>query len=87
LGVLVSGSNCRQSVQLLRVGAVIFMDFLECPDCRERYVVRDAGRWDDPICRDCGTELRLVAEGLPGDGEQIEDALHANFVHPDEPYP
>jgi transcription initiation factor IIE alpha subunit len=62
------------------------MDFLDCPDCHERYVVQDAAVWDERICRDCGAELRLVAEGLTG-SEQIEEAIHSSHPHLNEPSP
>lgn len=62
------------------------MDFLECPNCRERYVVADATGHEKRNCRDCGSELRLVAEGLTGSGDQIEQALQARYIGPaDQP--
>jgi ribosomal protein L37AE/L43A len=58
------------------------MDFLDCPSCGQRFVVRDAGGGDGWTCRACRAELRLVARELPGDSRRLAEALHADQLNP-----
>jgi ribosomal protein L37AE/L43A len=58
------------------------MDFLECPSCGQRFVVRDAGGGDGWACRSCRAELRLVARELPGDRRELAEVLHAQHLEP-----
>lgn len=60
------------------------MDFLECPDCRERYVVADDEGSEAWICSRCGADLRLVAWHMPGRQEELVDALHAAPTRPEK---
>jgi hypothetical protein len=59
------------------------MDFLECPSCEARYLVPDDEGGNAWNCWRCGDEIRLVAWHMPGDAEELSQALNAAPAYPD----
>lgn len=56
------------------------MDLLQCPGCRQRFIVNTAGSGSHWRCSRCCCELELVASSIPGPADQIASVLCAEFL-------
>jgi hypothetical protein len=56
------------------------MDLLQCPECRQHFVVSDARDRSDWRCARCNGELEVVVCGIPGPPKRIAQALSAQFL-------
>lgn len=56
------------------------MDLLQCPGCRQRFIVGEAGEGAEWRCSRCRCELELVARSIPGPANQVARVLSALFL-------
>lgn len=56
------------------------MDLFDCPNCKQRYVVADAGDGSGWTCPACGAALHLVVRRLPGSADAVATALEARLL-------
>jgi len=64
------------------------MDLLQCPACRQRFLVTDAARESRWSCANCQSGLELVVRSIPGAAEGIAAALDARLLEfPSPPAP
>jgi hypothetical protein len=57
------------------------MDLLQCPGCRQRFIVADAGVGAEWRCTGCRCELELIARSIPGEPDQLARVLSALFLN------
>jgi hypothetical protein len=56
------------------------MDLLQCPGCRQRFIVAEAGTSSQWRCVGCKCELELIARSIPGPAERVAEVLSARFL-------
>jgi ribosomal protein L37AE/L43A len=57
------------------------LDLFDCPSCKQRYIVEDAGEGGGWVCPRCGAKLHLVVRRLPGSAEAVAAALDAMIIN------
>jgi len=57
------------------------MDLLQCPGCRQRFIVAEAGEGSEWRCTGCRCELELIARSIPGPADQVARVLSALFLN------
>lgn len=57
------------------------MDLLQCPGCRQRFIVAEAGEGAEWRCTGCRCELELIARSIPGPADQVARVLSALFLN------
>lgn len=58
------------------------MDLLQCPGCRQRFLITDAGSGWGWCCPNCRGELEPAVRSIPGSAKRISSALNARFLDP-----
>jgi len=53
------------------------MDLLQCPGCRQRFIVVEAREGAEWRCTGCRCELELIARSIPGPVERVARVLSA----------